>query len=112
MGVKLGSLALLEEHKLSVSENTVLGEILGYTREKETGHRTRLHNKKSDDLLFVNKYHRSIQSGRCKILRRNRRCHEYICLKEIGVPGYGMPSSASELIPVEGRRVYGRSFLG
>jgi hypothetical protein len=51
------SLAVLEENRLKVFDNTVLGKILGNKREIETGLWTRLHNDKFHYLLFVNKYH-------------------------------------------------------
>jgi hypothetical protein len=37
MGVKLGSLALREEHRLRVFENRVLRKIFGFKRDEVTG---------------------------------------------------------------------------
>lgn len=56
-GCETWSLAVMEENRLRVFENRVLGKILVNKREKETGLWTRLHNEKFHDLLFVNRYH-------------------------------------------------------
>jgi hypothetical protein len=55
------SVTVVEEHKLRVFVNRVLGKILGNKRGKEPGHWMGLHNGKLHELLFVNKYHKSIQ---------------------------------------------------
>jgi hypothetical protein len=50
MGMKLGSLALKEEHRLRVFENMVLRRLFGPKRDEVTGEWRKLHNEELHNL--------------------------------------------------------------
>jgi hypothetical protein len=50
MVVKLGSLALMEEHRLRLFENVVLRKVFGRKKDKVTGYWRKLHKEKLHDL--------------------------------------------------------------
>jgi hypothetical protein len=66
MAVKLGSLALREEHRLGVFENRVLRRIFGPKRDGVTGEWRKLHNEELRDLYCSPSIIRIIKARRMR----------------------------------------------
>jgi hypothetical protein len=66
MGVKLGSLTLVEEHRLKVFEDRVLRRIFGPRRDEVTGEWRKLHNEELRDLYSSPSIIRIIKSRRMR----------------------------------------------
>jgi hypothetical protein len=66
-GCETWSLALREEHKLRVFENTVLRRIFGPKRDEVTGGRKKLHNEELHDLYSSPSIIRIIKSRRMRL---------------------------------------------
>jgi hypothetical protein len=75
MGMKL-SCTLREEHRLKVSENTVLRRICGPKREEVAGDLRRLHNEELQNLYASPKVIREIKSKKVGLAAHVARMRE------------------------------------